>query len=69
MRWSGGGWQWPTPPRIMNLLVWNCRGLGSPRAVQVTTNLVKKHKPQVLFLIETKEKYGDGVAKVNVEVR
>ena len=40
----------------MNLLSWNCRGLGAPLAVHEMAKLVRKHNPQVLFLMETKRK-------------
>ena len=37
----------------MICLSWNCRGLGQARAVQDLSELVKTHKPMVIFLIET----------------
>ena len=37
----------------MNVLSWNCRGLGISRTVQVLGDLIKSHKPDVLFLSET----------------
>lgn len=37
----------------MNLLSWNCRGLGNPRTVRVLIDLVKSHKPVFLFLSKT----------------
>ncbi|XP_074337672.1 uncharacterized protein LOC141674870 [Apium graveolens] len=40
-------------PLSMIILSWNCRGLGSPRTVRVPCDLVKSHKPDVLFLTET----------------
>ena len=40
----------------MNLISWNCRGMGAPRAVQEMTKMVMKINPHVLFLIETKKK-------------
>ena len=40
----------------MNLLSWNCRGLGALGAVREVTKLIKEYNPQVLFLIETKRK-------------
>ena len=40
----------------MNCLSWNYRGLGQSRAVLELTNLVKKHLPSILFLMETKSK-------------
>ena len=38
----------------MNILSWNCRGLGNLKAVLVLHNLVKLQGPTVLFLMETK---------------
>lgn len=38
----------------MNLLSWNCRGLGNPRTVQILGDVVKSLKPNFLFLFETK---------------
>ena len=40
----------------MNILTWNCRGLGSPRTVHKLIKLIRIFKPQILFLIETKRK-------------
>ena len=40
----------------MNCLSWNCRGLGQPWAVLKLTDLVKKHSPSILFLMETRAK-------------
>lgn len=37
----------------MKILVWNCRGLGSPRAVRALLDIQKREKPDVLFLSET----------------
>lgn len=37
----------------MNLLSWNCRGLGNPRTVCVLGDLLKSRKPDFLFLSET----------------
>jgi hypothetical protein len=38
----------------MNLLSWNCRGLGNPRTVRELRRLVKEKKPKIVFLMETK---------------
>ncbi|XP_042982759.1 uncharacterized protein LOC122311987 [Carya illinoinensis] len=38
----------------MNLLSWNCRGLGNPRTVQDLYRMVEEKRPKVIFLIETK---------------
>ncbi|PNT74838.1 hypothetical protein BRADI_1g22904v3 [Brachypodium distachyon] len=40
----------------MNLLCWNCRGIGQPRTVQELLHLVKTHKPKIVFLSETRNK-------------
>jgi hypothetical protein len=37
----------------MNLVSWNCRGLGSPSAVSNFKYLVRHHKIAILFLSET----------------
>lgn len=37
----------------MKLLSWNCRGLGSPRAVRLFGDLLKSHNPDFVFLSET----------------
>lgn len=33
---------------------WNCRGLGNPRAVRALKELIKRERPKILFLMETK---------------
>ncbi|XP_074335942.1 uncharacterized protein LOC141673107 [Apium graveolens] len=37
----------------MNILSWNCRGLGNPRSVWILGDLIKSRKPNFLFLSET----------------
>lgn len=37
----------------MNLLSWNCRGLGSLRAVRILGDELKSHNPDFVFLSET----------------
>lgn len=37
----------------MSCLSWNCRGLGNPLAVLALRELVKTHKPGLVFLFET----------------
>jgi exonuclease III len=37
----------------MNLLSWNCRGLGNPRTVRDLHQLVKEKRPGIVFLMET----------------
>lgn len=38
----------------MNLLTWNCQGLGSTPAVRILTDEVKANDPTLVFLAETK---------------
>ena len=38
----------------MNLLCWNCRGLGTDSTVGELRHLVKRYRPSLLFLSETK---------------
>ncbi|GLT72801.1 hypothetical protein SLA2020_447050 [Shorea laevis] len=38
----------------MNILSWNCRGLGNPRTVRNLRLLVEDKQPTILFLMETK---------------
>lgn len=37
----------------MNLLAWNCRGLGNTRTVRTLKEVIKSHNPELLFLSET----------------
>lgn len=37
----------------MSCLSWNCRGLGKPRTVRVLGDLVRDHRRNFIFLIET----------------
>ncbi|XP_057803472.1 uncharacterized protein LOC131018756 [Salvia miltiorrhiza] len=37
----------------MNIISWNCRGLGQPLAIPILSELVRVHRPQFLFLCET----------------
>ena len=39
----------------MNLLAWNCRGLGLDSTVGELRDLVRSHNPAVVFLSETKK--------------
>ncbi|CAM8908582.1 unnamed protein product [Rhodiola kirilowii] len=43
----------------MNLLSWNCRGVGGPQAVRSLSDVVKTHRPSLLGLIETKKEDAD----------
>jgi hypothetical protein len=38
----------------MNIISWNCRGLGNPETVCELRRMVKKKHPHLLFLMETK---------------
>ena len=38
----------------MNLLSWNCRGLGNRRKVRGLVKVINKQDPNIVFLIETK---------------
>jgi exonuclease III len=38
----------------MNILSWNCRGLGNPQTVGELCRLVKDKRPAMIFLMETK---------------
>jgi NADPH-dependent 2,4-dienoyl-CoA reductase/sulfur reductase-like enzyme len=38
----------------MNLLSWNCCGLGNPRVVRDLCQVIKEKKPNIMFLMETK---------------
>ncbi|KAM0833451.1 hypothetical protein ACQ4PT_064250 [Festuca glaucescens] len=42
------------PPRSMMILGLNCRGCGQPEAVHELRVLAERHRPEVLFLSETK---------------
>ncbi|KAF3455230.1 hypothetical protein FNV43_RR05678 [Rhamnella rubrinervis] len=42
------------PPLTLTMLAWNCRGLGSPDAINELVGLVKMWKPECVFLLETK---------------
>ncbi|KAL9687014.1 hypothetical protein QQ045_031410 [Rhodiola kirilowii] len=43
----------------MNLISWNCRGVGGPRAVRSLGDVVKTYRPSLLGLIETKKEDAD----------
>ncbi|XVE84742.1 hypothetical protein DITRI_Ditri17bG0037300 [Diplodiscus trichospermus] len=40
----------------MNILAWNYRGVGAPRAIHEVTKLVNFVRPQIVFLSETKKR-------------
>ena len=39
----------------MNVLAWNCRGVGNARTVQDLAVLVQQHSPKLVFLSETRQ--------------
>jgi len=51
---GNGGWPSTVAYAQMKIISWNCQGLGSPLTVQALTALVAKEKPNILFLMETK---------------
>ena len=42
-----------TLPSEMNLLCWNCRGLGNLQTEQELGDLIRAQDPSVMFLVET----------------
>ena len=42
----------------MRILSWNCRGVGSKWTISYLTEIWHKHKPDFLFLSETKQDFG-----------
>jgi exonuclease III len=38
----------------MKLLSWNCQGIGNPRTARACHKLLATHRPDILFLMETK---------------
>lgn len=38
----------------MKIMSWNCRGLAKPSFVRVMKKLIKRHKPSIISLLETK---------------
>ncbi|KAK7250571.1 hypothetical protein RIF29_33087 [Crotalaria pallida] len=40
----------------MSLQSWNCRGLGSPRAIRSLRKLLASERPNIVFLMETRKK-------------
>ncbi|KAL0457898.1 UNVERIFIED_CONTAM: hypothetical protein Slati_0417000 [Sesamum latifolium] len=41
-------------PTAMNLIAWNCQGLGAPWTVHGLGDLLRQHRPSLVFLSETK---------------
>jgi len=40
----------------MNLLSWNCHGLGNPRTARALKRLISSQDPNIVFLMETRKK-------------
>ncbi|KAL7153226.1 hypothetical protein ABFS83_04G152200 [Erythranthe nasuta] len=38
----------------MSYLYWNCQGLGTPLTIHVLGDVIRRHRPKVVFLSETK---------------
>ena len=49
---NGGGCR-AAPPIAMNILCWNCRGLGSPQTEQKLGDLIRAHSPSIVFVAKT----------------
>lgn len=41
---------------IMNIVAWNCRGLGQQHSVRALRDVYQKHNPDIIFLSETKQR-------------
>lgn len=39
---------------LSNILCWNCRGLWNSNMRNRMWELIKKHQPQIVFLVETR---------------
>ena len=52
--WRCGNGCGAAPPSHMNVIAWNCQGLGSSLAFRTLTNKVRTKKPLLVFLSETK---------------
>lgn len=51
----------------MNIISWNCRGLGIPQSIRALTKLVRAEAPLLIFLMETKAKVPD-VARLQTKL-
>ncbi|TYG79802.1 hypothetical protein ES288_D02G166300v1 [Gossypium darwinii] len=40
----------------MNIVAWNCRGLGQQHSVRALRDVYQKHNPDIIFLSETKQR-------------
>ena len=43
-----------TPFKIMNILIWNCRGAMKPQFIKTVMDLVEWHSPILMVIIETR---------------
>lgn len=53
---EGGSWPQNSCKSTMIHLIWNYRGLGSDTVVGALHGLIRKHRPSLVFLSETKMK-------------
>ncbi|KAG5517160.1 hypothetical protein RHGRI_037799 [Rhododendron griersonianum] len=51
-KWARGWPETATPPML--ILTWNCQGAGRPLTSQALGDMVRKNRPSILFLMETK---------------
>jgi hypothetical protein len=49
----------------MKLLVWNCRGLTRASAIRNLRCKIRKHSPEILFLLETKTQSAAAIITLN----
>ncbi|XP_024171719.1 uncharacterized protein LOC112177688 [Rosa chinensis] len=52
----------------MNVLAWNCRGIGNDSAVQALKQLITQHRPSFIFLSETKVSDPDYMRTLRLEL-
>ncbi|XP_062005742.1 uncharacterized protein LOC133722901 [Rosa rugosa] len=52
----------------MNVLAWNCRGIGKDSAVQALKQLITQHRPSFIFLSETKVSDPDYMKNLRLEL-
>ncbi|KAL0320276.1 UNVERIFIED_CONTAM: hypothetical protein Sradi_5289100 [Sesamum radiatum] len=45
---------WAAPPIAINVLAWNCQGIGGPWTVRKLREYLRQYKPSMVFLSETK---------------
>ena len=50
---NGGGWV-PASPTAMRIVSWNARGMGNDQAFREAKKILQLHRPQIMFLCETK---------------